>query len=129
MKYKKITYQFIDKIPESLEEGKLYISTRFATAIHKCFCGCGYEVVTPLSPIDWKLIYDGDTVSLTPSIGNWGFPCMSHYWIQNSEVELARNWSKKEIDYARKVEQKEKEEYFKKALKPYMNVLNKWFRK
>jgi hypothetical protein len=35
----------------------------------------------PISPADWQLAYDGDTVSLTPSIGNWGFPRRSHYWI------------------------------------------------
>lgn len=131
MKYRKITHEFVDKIPESLDEGKLYISIPFATAIHKCFCGCGNEVVTPFSPTDWKLTYDGETVSLSPSIGNWGFPCMSHYWIRNSEVEIARKWNQKEIDYVRNAERKEKEEYFENAPKPQKNLFSKfkkWFR-
>jgi len=34
-------------------------------------------VVTPLSPTGWSLIFDGETVSLYPSIGNWNFPCRS----------------------------------------------------
>ena len=29
----------------------------------------GNKVVTPISPADWQLFYDGDTVSVTPSIG------------------------------------------------------------
>jgi hypothetical protein len=52
----------------------------------KCACGCGKEVVTPLSATDWKLIFDGKTVSLDPSIGNWGFPCRSHYWVRNNRM-------------------------------------------
>lgn len=130
MKYRKITHEFVDKIPESLDEGKIYISIPFATAIHKCFCGCGNEVVTPFSPTDWKITYDGETVSLSPSIGNWGFPCRSHYWIRNNEIEIARKWNQKEIDYVRNAERKEKDEYFRIEPKPQKNLFSKfksWF--
>ena len=71
-----------------IEEGKIYVSIAYATAVHKCACGCGKEVVTPLSPTDWKLIFDGKTVSLDPSIGNWGFPCRSHYWVRNNRARM-----------------------------------------
>ncbi|WP_417924835.1 DUF6527 family protein [Collimonas pratensis] len=27
---------------------------------------------------DWSLTYDGKTVSLDPSIGNWSLPCRAH---------------------------------------------------
>jgi hypothetical protein len=50
-------------------------------------------VVTPLSPTDWALTYDGETVSLDPSVGNWGFPCKSHYWIERSKVIWAPQWT------------------------------------
>jgi Family of unknown function (DUF6527) len=33
-----------------------------------CCCGCGEKVVTPLRPTDWKLIFDGKTISLDPSL-------------------------------------------------------------
>jgi hypothetical protein len=62
---------------------------------------CGNEVVTPLSPRDWKLIFDGETVSLDPSIGNWSFSCQSHYWIRRNKIVSARRWSKHEIEAAR----------------------------
>jgi hypothetical protein len=101
MKQTALKHEFVEYIPDVLQDGRLYISIRFATAVHKCCCGCGHEVVTPLSPRDWKLIFDGETVSLDPSIGNWSFPCQSHYWIRRNRIVSARRWTKNEIDAAR----------------------------
>lgn len=101
MRHDTLRHVFIDTLPDQLEEGVLYISIRFATAAHKCCCGCGHEVNTKLSPIDWALTFDGKTVSLTPSIGNWSFPCQSHYFITRNRVEWARRWTKKEIEAGR----------------------------
>lgn len=108
-----LAHEFVDYIPDVLQEGTLYISIKFATALHKCCCGCGHEVVTPLSPRDWKLIFDGETVSLDPSIGNWSFPCQSHYWIRRNKVVWARRWSKREIDDDRAQERIEYDEHFR----------------
>jgi hypothetical protein len=80
--------------------------------VHKCCCGCGKEVVTPLSPTDWKLIYDGKTISLDPSIGNWGFECRSHYWIRNSRVRWAARWSQDKINAGRAHDRFAKARYF-----------------
>lgn len=96
-----LTYKFVDAIPEKLEEQTLYIAMDFATAVHKCCCGCGKEVVTPLSPTDWKLTYNGVSISLSPSIGNWSFECQSHYWIDKNTVKWADQWSKKQIEFGR----------------------------
>jgi hypothetical protein len=92
-----ITHRFVDNAPDLLEEQTLYISIKYATALHKCCCGCGREVVTPFSPTDWMLTYDGETVSLDPSIGNWNYECRSHYWIDHDQVRWARQWSDREI--------------------------------
>ena len=92
-----LTHKFVEYIPDKLEDRTVYVSMRFATAVHKCCCGCGHEVVTPLSPSGWQLSYDGESISLWPSIGNWNFPCKSHYWIKNDSVKWARKWSTKEI--------------------------------
>lgn len=105
-------HKFVEFVPEKLEEGILYISLEYATALHKCFCGCGQEVVTPFSPTDWKLIFDGKTVSLHPSIGNWGFPCQSHYWIRNGEVEWAESWSSERIAAGRAHDRVNKTHYY-----------------
>ncbi len=88
-----IVHEFVEFIPSELKEGTLYISIPYATAVHLCACGCGIKVVTPISPPEWLLRWDGDTVSLHPSIGNWQFPCRSHYWIMRNRVEWARSCS------------------------------------
>ncbi len=78
--------KFVKYIPSTLEEGTIYISREFGTAIHVCVCGCGNQVVTPLSPEDWQLTVQNNSISLYPSIGNWNFKCKSHYWIRNSKI-------------------------------------------
>lgn len=95
------SHRFVDTIPECLEEGVLYVSIPYDTCLHNCACGCGKEVVTPLSVNDWRMTYDGESVSLSPSIGNWSYPCRSHYWIRSGEIEWARSWSKEKISEER----------------------------
>jgi|SRR6185437_7941363 len=114
---KEITFKFVEFIPDKIENGVLYISIQYCTAIHKCVCGCGNEVVTPLSPTDWELIFDGKTVSLSPSIGNWNFECKSHYFITKNKIRNARNWDTWEIEDGRKADTKKKKSYFKRKSK------------
>jgi hypothetical protein len=99
---KTLQHKFVELIPEVLEPDTLYISVTYCTAIHLCVCGCGNEVVTTLSPIDWELTFNGKTVSLSPSIGNWNFPCKSHYFIRQNKIRLARKWDHEEIVFNRK---------------------------
>lgn len=80
---------FVDFIPDQLEPGMLYVSRRYATASHLCCCGCGLDVVTPLNPAKWRLTEQDGTVSLHPSVGNWSFPCKSHYYIEANGVKWA----------------------------------------
>ena len=110
-----LQHKFMETIPKELEEGVLYISMEYGTAIHKCICGCGYKVVTPFSPRDWQLTFDGETVSLSPSIGNWSSECKSHYFITKSKIVMARMYSEKEIKEVRKLDKpKKKRSFWKK---------------
>ncbi len=111
---KTLQHKFVEFIPDVLEDDTLYISIEYCTAVHKCVCGCGSEVVTPISPTDWELTFNGKTISLSPSIGNWNFECKSHYWIIKNKVKHARKWDDKEIDYNRTADSKKKRKYFKK---------------
>jgi hypothetical protein len=111
---KTLQHKFVEFIPEQLEDGILYISLTYCTAIHKCVCGCNNEVVTPFSPTDWKMTFDGETISLYPSIGNWSFECESHYFIRNNKIEFARIWTKDEIDSGLKKDKKKKSAFFLK---------------
>lgn len=118
MRLSTIRPQFVEFIPRELENGILYISERYRTASHKCPCGCGERVVTPLSPADWQLTREGNSVSLRPSIGNWNYPCRSHYWIRRNRIQWAPALTPLEIalvqqrdlaDKARYVEQVNRE--------------------
>lgn len=113
-----LAHEFVDYIPDPLQQGTLYVSMKFATAAHKCCCGCGQEVITPLSPTDWELTYDGESISLEPSIGNWNFPCQSHYWIRRNTVKWAHRWSQKEIEAGRAHDRLVKEKYFESRNHP-----------
>ena len=112
MKRTSVTYEFVEFIPSELGEGTLYISTTYATAAHLCACGCRNKVVTPLSSVEWKLIYDGDSVSLHPSIGNWEFTCRSHYWIRHNKILWARAWTDCEIAKGRRQDAEDLASYF-----------------
>jgi len=96
-----LKHEFVEFIPAELQERTLYISIRFATVSHLCPCGCKNKAVTPLKPTDWKLIFDGKTVSLHPSVGNWSFPCRSHYWVKNNRIQWAEDRPKERIDAGR----------------------------
>lgn len=112
IKQSKMNPQYVEFIPEILSDGILYISRSYKTAVHKCCCGCGEEVVTPLMPTEWTLSSSSSGVSLYPSIGNWSMPCRSHYWIRNSRVIWAGAMSRKEIDQGREYDRQLKEGYF-----------------
>lgn len=105
-------HEFVEFMPDSIDEGTLYVSMEYATVIHRCCCGCGNKVVTPLSPTDWTLTFDGHAITLDPSIGNWGFPCRSHYWIKGGKVRWSADWSHKRIEAGRARDRHEKERYF-----------------
>lgn len=92
-----IGFQFVDYIPNELEEGILYIAAEYGAVVHLCCEGCGERVSTPLHPGQWTLTFDGTTVSLNPSVGNWGLPCRSHYIIRRNRVVWAADWSNEAI--------------------------------
>lgn len=81
-----IRHESVEFVPERLKEGVLYVSRRYRTASHLCCCGCGLEVVTPLNDAKWRVSERAGAVWLRPSIGNWSFPCQSHYWIEGGRV-------------------------------------------
>ncbi len=84
-----LQHRLLTGFQNRLQPGILYISIEFASMSHLCCCGCGREVITPLSPKDWKFTYDGASVSVHPSIGNWSLPCRSHYIIQSGGIRWA----------------------------------------
>ncbi len=109
----KLEHKFVTNIPQEIEDGAVYISMEYGTAIHNCCCGCGNQVVTPFSPAEWQLSFDGESVSLYPSIGNWSFPCRSHYWIKNNKVRWASTWNDRQIEEVKEKDRTDKMKYSK----------------
>ncbi len=108
----KLKHEFVEFIPDQLDDGTIYISIHYATASHKCPCGCGNEIVTPLTPTDWTLLFDGVSIALDPSIGNWSFDCKSHYWIKKNRIIWAKKWSNEMIELNRKCDSQMKQNYY-----------------
>lgn len=112
MRPPRFKHQVVDSIPEKLQVGTLYVTTDRDVAGHLCACGCGQEVITPLSPTDWSITIDQNGATLDPSIGNWAFPCRSHYFIWDGEVVWAGNMSNKAIAQGRQKTQARKLSYY-----------------
>ena len=80
----------VSRTPAVLEPDKLYLCFECSVVIHLCACGCGEKVVLPITPDKWRITYyDGESVTLVPSIGNFRFPCRSHYFIRHNKVVWA----------------------------------------
>lgn len=112
MRYTHLEHRFVEQLPERLEPSVLYICMEYATSAHSCCCGCGEEVVTPFTPTDWKMTFDGETVSLSPSIGNWNFTCRSHYFIRRGQVIEAATWTDKQVEDNRRMDRSVKAQYY-----------------
>jgi hypothetical protein len=108
-------HKFVEFIPSEIEQDVLYISIEYDIAKHKCACGCGANIVTSLSPSRWKLTYDGETVSLSPSIGNWSHPCQSHYFITNDKIVWAGSISRTAIQEVIKNDQESVKKHVQKS--------------
>jgi len=109
---RRIRHEFVGLAPKQLEEGVLYVSVEYGSSLHNCFCGCGIKVATPFTPTDWELTFDGDTVSLSPSVGNWDLPCRSHYVIERDVVHWAGDMTREEIERGRAADRRRKAAYY-----------------
>ena len=99
-----LEHRFVKSVPRELTFGVLYVSLEYCTMLHLCACGCGSKVVTPLSPNDWSMTFNGNTITVWPSIGSWSLPCQSHYVIKHGKVIWAGQWSDGEIKRGREAD-------------------------
>ena len=81
--------EYVEFMPELMEEGVVYISKAYGVSIHLCLCGCKEKTVLPLHSVHgWVLTEKNDKISFTPSIGNYQLPCNSHYIITNNKANF-----------------------------------------
>jgi hypothetical protein len=81
-----ITPVFVEWMPDFYEQGLVYISKEHGCSKHLCLCGCGQMTIMPLDDGTkwWKLVESDKGVSFIGSVGNYAFPCQSHYIITNN---------------------------------------------
>ena len=112
MKQSHLQPKFVEFIPEMLEDGVLYIAMEYQMVAHRCCCGCGSPVYLPLSPTQWRLIFDGESIWMEPSVGSWSLPCRSHYWIRGNRVHWAEQWTSHRVEVARKNDRHWRDRHF-----------------
>lgn len=112
IRHNTLEHRFVDSFPEPLAPGVLYVSLEYGSVAHSCCCGCGEEVVTPLTPTDWNISYDGETITLHPSVGSWTLACRSHYVIRRNRVIEAPSWSDAEVAAERRRDRQAKARHF-----------------
>ena len=95
---------FVKFIPKQLQPDYIYISIEYTTTSHLCACGCGQKVVLPLNPNDWSLTFNGRDITMRPSVGNWSFPCQSHYLITKGRVDWVGKWNDDQIKRGREAD-------------------------
>lgn len=87
-----LALQMVEQMPPILEEGIIYTSLEYMIAIHLCICGCKNEVVTPLNrnglQHGWEYVIKDNKITLHPSIGNFNFPCKTHYFVVNNLIKM-----------------------------------------
>lgn len=103
--------KFVELMPKVLESGILYVSTTYLLMVHLCACGCKEKVVLPIHPKQWRFTYNGDDVTVRPSVGNIETACNSHYWIINGDVEWSTDISSTEAARKRTRDQQEVSRY------------------
>ncbi len=103
---------FVEFIPETLDEGVLYVAMEYRTTAHRCCCGCGRTVYLPLSPTQWRLTFDGESIWINPSVGSWSLPCRSHYWIRGNRILWAQPWTNERVAAARANDRRTRDQDF-----------------
>ena len=120
---------YVESFPKALEEGVLYVSRQFNSACHRCCCGCGTKIVTPLRPTEYRLTDVGGKVSLYPSVGNWSHACRSHYVIRNGRVIRAGAMGQAEIDEGRALDEAEKRAYYSQPTQVWLSHTWNWIKR
>jgi len=102
----------VEYVPRTLEPHAFYISEGYRTTAHLCACGCGTKVFLPLSPAEWCVRFDEAGITVRPSVGNWDFPCRSHYFITENAVQWAGAWDQNRVEQARRRDGQDMDTHF-----------------
>lgn len=116
MKQSQLKPMFVEFIPETLADGILYVSMEYRTTAHNCCCGCGNAVYLPLSPAQWRLTFDGESVWMNPSVGSWSLPCRSHYCVRGNHIQWAERWTSEQVEVVRAYGRRSRDRFFEASV-------------
>jgi hypothetical protein len=68
------------------------------------------------------MTYDGESVSLWPSIGNWNLRCRSLYIIDQGRIKWAESWSEAQVAAERRRDKAAKATYYESSPSPEVLV-------
>jgi hypothetical protein len=90
LRQEQVRVEFVELMPDTMEQGVLYYSEEYNGVNHLCLCGCGGRSYLPINSEalpnhGWDIDFTTKgKVTLKPSILNSGMACKSHYIITNS---------------------------------------------
>lgn len=64
------------------------------------------------------MTFDGESVTLNPSVGNWNQDCRSHYVIEKNHVIESGQWSDARVEAERRRDKRAKADYYGRAPEP-----------
>ena len=62
-----------------------------------------------------QVTFDGESVTLNPSVGNWNQDCRSHYVIERNRVIECGQWSDAHVEAERRRDKRAKAAYYDQA--------------
>lgn len=63
--------------------------------------------------------------TLWPSVGNWQYPCRSHYVINEGQVIWAAPWTEEEVLSGRRMEEERRHAYYESRPVKRRNILQR----
>ena len=85
-----LKHEFVEFIPDELEQGTVYVSIRFATASHLRL-RLWKQGRDAYPPDRLDVAFRRQDHLLEPLNRNWSFPCQSHYYIRKNALNGLRN--------------------------------------
>jgi hypothetical protein len=85
--------------------------------------------VTPIRPTEYSLSENGGVITLHPSVGNWNYPCQSHYLIRDNQVLWAGGMTREQIEQGRVLNDAAKAQYLSQPAKSWWSRLWAWIKR
>ena len=113
-KAQEIRPRFVESIPPGRPPaGEFLISIKYGMGVLRCPCGCGNTMDVNIEPHRWSIKWDGEHISVCPSISSDWMGCRSHYWVRRNRIVWGYPISRTAEEKKEKEEAKARERIYK----------------